>query len=39
VKTNENPLLRDVNAALGISLERVNLVNVDGPFGDVLTIP
>jgi 3-phenylpropionate/cinnamic acid dioxygenase small subunit len=31
-------LLRDVDGALRISLKRVDLVNVDGPLGDVLTI-
>ena len=31
-------LLRDADGALRISLKRVDLVNVDGPLGDVLTI-
>ena len=31
-------LVRDVDAGLRISLKRVDLVNVDGPLGDVLTI-
>jgi hypothetical protein len=31
-------LLRDVDEGLRISLKRVDLVNVDGPLGDVLTI-
>ena len=31
-------LLRNVDGALRISLKRVDLVNVDGPLGDVLTI-
>jgi len=31
-------LLRDVDGVLRISLKRVDLVNVDGPLGDVLTI-
>ena len=31
-------LVRDVDGALRISLKRVDLVNVDGPLGDVLTI-
>jgi 3-phenylpropionate/cinnamic acid dioxygenase small subunit len=31
-------LLRDGDGALRISLKRVDLVNVDGPLGDVLTI-
>lgn len=31
-------LLRDADGALKISLKRVDLVNVDGPLGDVLTI-
>ena len=31
-------LLRDVDGALRISLKRVDLVNVDGPLGDILTI-
>jgi 3-phenylpropionate/cinnamic acid dioxygenase small subunit len=31
-------LVRDADGALRISLKRVDLVNVDGPLGDVLTI-
>jgi hypothetical protein len=31
-------LLRDGDGALRIALKRVDLVNVDGPLGDVLTI-
>jgi 3-phenylpropionate/cinnamic acid dioxygenase small subunit len=31
-------LLRDLDGTLRISLKRVDLVNVDGPLGDVLTI-
>ena len=31
-------LLRDIDGTLRISLKRVDLVNVDGPLGDVLTI-
>ena len=31
-------LVRDVDGTLRISLKRVDLVNVDGPLGDVLTI-
>jgi 3-phenylpropionate/cinnamic acid dioxygenase small subunit len=31
-------LLRDADGTLKIALKRVDLVNVDGPLGDVLTI-